>query len=314
MSAAHKVELGAAGVPPRDIGKNTDTTGSSAEHKPTFWCSFIVVTSAILMPASTDYAGEWKGLGDYAIVVSAVGLGLGLIMLLWYKVIEEEETALRTKRMNLPLFGPINLEMLIAAFLAAWWIVGANILTFKGPHLVPGNGYFSAWGGAFAGVGYLANTSGRSMRTIGSNIMHGSGALHALMVPSIVLIIALTKEYCGPLGCRSFLDTDRYYPESVLGLCVGSISLGFIVLLALCRGCQERLGDNGAEAARWIQKLAALVLLGIWIAGFIVLTFHEPFTSTGNGYFSLVIGLVLSVAFALQQFPDLEKAIEKTTS
>jgi hypothetical protein len=318
MSSAHKIELGAAGnQKQRESEKNTDTEGRGAEHKPTFWCAFIVGTSAILLPASTDYAGEWKGLGDYAIVVAAVGLALGLIMMVWYKVIQEDESTLCKTRMNLPMFGPVNFEMLIAAFFAAWWIVGASILTFQGPHLVPGNGYFSAWGGAFAGVGYLANSSGRSMRSIGSSILHGSGALHALIVPSIVLIIAVTKKYCGPAGCRSYLGTDRYHPEAALGLSVGIISLAFILLIALCRGCKDSFDDNVSEGAsqtmRWSQKVAALVLLGIWVAAFVVLTFHEPFETTGNGYYSLVLGLVLSVAFALYQFPDLEWAIEKTT-
>lgn len=309
--SAEKAELGAVGAQPLDIAEIPNTTHITAGHKPAFWCAFIVVASAILMPASTGYAGD--DLGDYAIAVSAVSLGLGLLMMIWYKVIsDDDDSEVCKKRLDLPLLGPLNIEMMIAAFFAVWWIVGANILTFNGPHLVPGNGYFSAWGGAFAGIGYLANVSGRSMSAIGSSILRGSGALYALTVPSIVLIIAVTKQFCALFWCSSYLDTDRFYPEAALGLSVGIISLGFILLVALGSGYQSHLSDDAKQAVRWGHKLASLVLLGMWTAAFIILTFHEPFTATGNGYHSLVLGLVFSVAFALQQFPELEKAIEKT--
>jgi hypothetical protein len=50
------------------------------------------------------------------------------------------------------------------------------------------------------------------------------------------------------------------------------------------------------------------------VATYIVCTFHEPFTTTGNGYFANVIGLVCAVGFAAQQFPELKKVAKETTS
>jgi hypothetical protein len=36
------------------------------------------------------------------------------------------------------------------------------------------------------------------------------------------------------------------------------------------------------------------------------MTFLEPFTATGNGYFANLIGLLLAFAFAVQQFPEFD--------
>jgi cytochrome b561 len=304
-------ELRPAEPQTEDVRNDTDTTDRTG-HTPSFWCAFIVVASAVLLPASIDYKGEWKGLGTYAIVVSAVSLGLGLIMLIWYMFVAVDNTMLRKKRLDLPFLGPLNIELPLAVVMAAWAIVGASILTFKGPHTIPGNGYFAAWGNAFASVAYLANVSGRSMRAIGASALRGSGSLHALMVPSIILIIAVTKEYCSDSTCLSYLNTSQYHQQSALGLCVGAISLAFILVLAPVPSQVGRLSSNAKQAVQWVHKMVSLVLLGIWIAGFIVLTFYKPFKSTGNGYFSLVLGLALAVAFALQQFPESADHAAKT--
>jgi hypothetical protein len=261
MSAvdAHKQETGTVGAPA--YGAEKDTTRPHHEHAPAYWCTFICIASAILLGASAKYASEWDGLGDYAIVVSAVALGLGLLMLVWYKLIEGDSSVLRKPLLSLPLLGPLNVELVIATFFAVWYIVGASILTFQGPYLTTGNGYFSAWGGAFAGFGYMAAASGRSMTAIGSSAMRGSGALHALTVPSIVLIISLTKEYCGLLSCASIWNTDRFYQEAVLALTTAIVSLVFIVVLGFLSRCS---GDRVEAAKLWTPKLMALILVGLW--------------------------------------------------
>ena len=48
-----------------------------------------------------------------------------------------------------------NRLFLVMTVLAVQWVVSACILTFKGPFLTTGNGYFGAWGGAFTAI-YIA--------------------------------------------------------------------------------------------------------------------------------------------------------------
>ncbi len=309
---ASKVEAGIA----NERAHKMDSVGANtAQHKPGYWCSFMIVASAVLLGASSKYAGGGNALGDYAVSVAAVALGLGLAMMVWYKFIESDDSALRKTRFEMPLVGPVNIEMLIAAFFAVWWIVGASILTFQGPFEDTGNGYFASWGGAFAATGYLTDACGRSMTAIGSSIRRGSGSLYALSVPSIVIIIATTKQYCIFATCSSYLEANKYHAEAAYGLSVGVISLGFILLLGLIRARADNvnLEGNGKKLIELMPKMIALVLTGLWIAACIILTFHEPFTTTRNGYFSCWLGLLFSIGFAIEQFPELEKAVEKAT-
>ena len=46
----------------------------------------------------------------------------------------------------------------VLAFFAVAWILVAGLLTFRGPFLLTGNGYFGVWGGAFASI-YAASSA-----------------------------------------------------------------------------------------------------------------------------------------------------------
>jgi len=74
------VEIVVGDVP----GKLDSATTPTATHRPGYWCSFMIVASAVLLGSSTRYAGDDHALGDYAVSVAAVSLGLGILMMLWY--------------------------------------------------------------------------------------------------------------------------------------------------------------------------------------------------------------------------------------
>lgn len=281
-------------------------------RKPGYWIAFMVIAAAVLIGASAQYAGEnssyLRRYGDYAVSVGAVGAGLGLLTLLVYR---SRDSNLKKVQFELQGVGQVTNEMLIAFFFFVWWVVGACVLTFNFvPFAITGNGYFSLWAGAFASAGYLADASGRTLDSLASRA-RSKGPLFGLIVPSVVLIIATTTD--NSFG-QSRLDLD----QCKYGLSVGIISLvGILFLLALDdRGSRLDFGRNGQRMADTLPKLVAFVLVCLWAAAAIVLTFDKPFTNTSlaNGYFACWLGLILSFCFAVQEIEELRKIVDDATA
>jgi len=294
-NAAHNVQ--------NKLGANLPSLSLPGSRKPGYWIVFMVIAAAVLIGASAQYAGENSSYGDYAVSVGAVGAGLGLLTLLVYR---SRDSNLKKVQFELQGVGQVTNEMLIAFFFFVWWVVGACVLTFNFlPFFITGNGYFSLWAGAFASAGYLADASGRTLDGLASRA-RSKGPLFGLIVPSVVLIIATTTD--------NMLELD----QCKYGLSVGIISLvGILFLLALDdRGSRLDFGRNGQRMADTLPKLVAFVLVCLWAAAAIVLTFDGPdrFKVTGNGYFACWLGLVLSFCFAVQEIEELRKIVDDATA
>ena len=52
----------------------------------------------------------------------------------------------------------------VVGAISVMWVVSASLLTFRGPFLETGNGYFGAWGGALSSV-YAFNAARRASTT-----------------------------------------------------------------------------------------------------------------------------------------------------
>jgi hypothetical protein len=92
----------------------------------------IIVICAI--PTHLD--GKWSGESIYALVVSCCTLAV--VMALYY-----------VERAN----GQLHRAAFSAlSFFAVLWIILACVVTFRGPFITTGNGYFGSWGGAFVSV------------------------------------------------------------------------------------------------------------------------------------------------------------------
>lgn len=104
-------------------------------------------TSAVIVLVScidwVSNSGEYKGESIYALVLSAVTIVLILIFLCME----------RGNRGD-----PSRFKWIILACFAAMWIVEACLVTFRGPFVVTGNGYFGSWGGALTSV-YATNAA-----------------------------------------------------------------------------------------------------------------------------------------------------------
>ncbi len=78
-----------------------------------------------------DYRDE----SIYALTISLLSILVALIFLIMQKMTGDENVCNKVK---VPVF----------IFFVVAWMILANLVTFRGPFEIPGNGYFAAWAGA----------------------------------------------------------------------------------------------------------------------------------------------------------------------
>eukprot|EP00980_Cylindrotheca_fusiformis_P008927 scaffold1901_cov126-Cylindrotheca_fusiformis.AAC.3 len=98
-------------------------------------CSFILLCA---IPSKLE--GDYDGEGIYAMVLAAFTLALSMMCIM------------ASHGMNMA--NHIMLYILMA--LALLWVVEAGLVTFRGPFIETGNGYFASWGAAFLCIAMAA--------------------------------------------------------------------------------------------------------------------------------------------------------------
>lgn len=173
----------------------------------------------------------------------------------------------------------VTVGHLLSAFLFVWWSVAAGILTFQNPFTGTGNGYFATWTGFIASVAGL----GMSAERVASAVA-GASPLLGWLAASVVLLCSLPDFICR--NCP-------HQGEAIYALVVAILSIiTAILFLAL-----EYAGKADSVA---LAKMYVLLMFSVmWIVAACATTFVYPFVYTGNGYFSVWIGVVLTIRAAL---------------
>ena len=96
----------------------------------------IVAASIVLIIASIEWIRAAEGI--FAMTLGGLSIAIIAVLVLIYDKLHKE------------------LLRGIAALLAVLWIFGAGILTFRGPFLMTGNGFFASWIGLFCSLHYCA--------------------------------------------------------------------------------------------------------------------------------------------------------------
>lgn len=148
-------------------------------------------------------------------------------------------------------------------FLFLWNFIGTSFLTFGGPFVDTGNGYFAAWGLVVFSTLALG-VSATSVQQHLSITTHSSAALFAC---SIVVLTAISFHGIN--------DRDPNFAELVYSLIVTIITI-------LITGATLS-GKVPTTPASELYIMALMMILWSVLAG--LLTFRGPFLVTGNGYF-----------------------------
>jgi len=247
----------------------------------------------------------------YTYAVAGVSLGMSVVFLVLYVFNFSccPEDALRK-----PLPGPFKsarYELVGAAFLTLWWFFGACIITFGGTFTVVSNGYFAAWGGFAASVAWLNVCSVLPEQfSVAATEVTKKGSLIGMLFASLALLVAIVERGQGSswTSDSTTIKLQDYSSTMVYGLVVCCLSMVFALVLLLV----ERA--NPLEGA--LTFLVSLTMVVLWGSAAIALTFYNPFTIPGNGYFAVWLGLGAASNFCIskrrglgqQQSPPAEPA------
>jgi len=228
----------------------------------------VLLTSFVLLIAVTTWGGAIESRG-YAIAVPALSLTITIIALL-LTVFKED------------IYNSYGAH--ITKLLFMWNFTGASFLTFGSPFTTTGNGYFAAW----ACVVVSAMAMGLNGDNFRSRI-EGLGSLLGLGCSSILVIIALIDYFgSGP------------------ALYAMIVSIFTIILVAGVMYAEKKHSVLSKTKMFLRVKFGLLIFFALlWLVLACLVTFHGPFTSTGNGYFASWAGMACSFFAAFSAWIEL---------
>lgn len=191
---------------------------------------------------------------------------------------------------------------IISGLLVLWWFLGVATITFKytdvdlkklGYYSSANNGFFATWISMILSVCVCYLSWGNE--SLQMDLMDARLHLMLLSVASLFTIWS-SGAYCDTHG-RTCTDQLKWL------IALGIISSCVCLLLGLVY-CF--LGHNKDHCIHKVSPVFAALLFLLWLAGVVVGTFDQPFTSmcdeTANGYISLWLGFLAASTFLYTSF------------
>jgi len=214
----------------------------------------IALLSIVLLIAVTTWEGAMTKYG-YFVSIPSVSLVVSVLGLIGTQLCEQ-------------LYEQYGKYLAHCLFL--WNFIGASWLTLSGPFITTGNGYFAAWSCVAASSMAMGITADAFKDKI-----KGLGSLMGLVASSIILILA-SMEHVG--------GNDR-------GAAVYAIVLScFTVVLVVGMIALKKRGYDGGNQIDYYKFIGLCIFSFLWFVCACHATFHGPFVTTGNGYFSAWAG------------------------
>eukprot|EP00754_Rhynchopus_humris_P031913 Rhum_TRINITY_DN15366_c5_g1::Rhum_TRINITY_DN15366_c5_g1_i1::g.150124::m.150124 len=236
----------------------------------------LLISSAKLCSDINKYYPNNRCTDEYAWGIACAVVSLvfcGVLLLLW-----------KIGHIGTPAIPGAKGELITAVFLLLWWAAGAAVLTFDNPFRFPGNGYFSTWCAFFVCVSMAASVVPQ-LQGAASTLAQSGAELMYLLFAGVVLLIQASIDCCWK------------------GYHVFAIILGCVTILA----CLVGIFAPGALASA--AKPFAIIMFLLWLSGWFVMTFFDPYRHVGNGYFAVSAGAVFSGLIAAEQMGLKERVV-----
>mmetsp|Transcript_20618 Transcript_20618/g.65934 ORF Transcript_20618/g.65934 Transcript_20618/m.65934 type:complete len:400 (+) Transcript_20618:115-1314(+) len=221
-----------------------------------------------------------KSLVSYAVAVGTVSLLVLLGVLACARLRPE---LVGEKKFAMPRGKEAKPIHLLSGFLLLWWALGCGILTFHEPFKNTSNAYFACWVALLVSM-LLGVDSYAAMHVAWKQYEDAAADL-----TTYFLLIMLLASFV------LFLASLDYVSDSSQGAWGFSCALITALLTALYMA-----GRSRNKLTVPVSKVLTGLIFVLWVFGAGVLTFDEPFSNTGNGFFSCWVGVVASASLAYQ--------------
>eukprot|EP00750_Incisomonas_marina_P031505 INCI8209.1.p1 GENE.INCI8209.1~~INCI8209.1.p1 ORF type:complete len:363 (+),score=52.49 INCI8209.1:265-1353(+) len=184
---------------------------------------------------------------------------------------------------------------IFAWFFAVWWLGATGTGTFVGPaqFLTTSNGYFAAWGGLFFSLVFLFLVSpifkAQADKMKAALVNQSFTDQIGLIFSSVVVLIEASATYVA----------DGYSAYAVSTAVISIVFTSVTIFLVTSK-------DQNPSFVRAFAWITAFLFVW-WVVGFCVMTFNQPFPTTGNGYFASIAAVFFSMR--LMQATSLWKAM-----
>jgi len=228
-----------------------------------FVASVVALAQASQDCVSLNACKTWNA---YAVALGFVSTFMSLSILL---VIFCHESEKNTSRI-------IKLMPYFSIFFTVWWGVGVATCTFDGVFDITGNGFFATWISFFVSI-YVCQitiskfaTAIKSLNDVGNPQQRTMG---------MIMLLSLAEAYSCLLQMndKTGVTEEKATPQEKWGLACGLISAALVIVFLFL--------ESRLRILRGQPGVLAYFLIPWWLFGAGVLTFDEPFTATGNGYF-----------------------------
>lgn len=229
-----------------------------------FVASVVVLAQASQDCENANACESWRA---YAVALGLVSTLISLFMVLTIFCHESEKNTARI----------IKLMPYFSVFFTLWWGVGVASCTFDGPFEKTGNGFFATWISLFISI-YICQITISKFATAIKSFWNDIGNPQQ-RVMGMIMVLSLAEVYSCLLQMneRTGSTGEKASPQEKWGLSCGLISAALVIVFLFLESRVRSLSGQ--------PGLLAYFLIPWWLFGAGVLTFDEPFTATGNGYF-----------------------------
>jgi len=229
-----------------------------------FLASIVVLAQASQNCKNASKCESWDA---YAVALGCVSAftTLGIVL---GSYCHESETSIEWTDKRMPY---------LSVFLTIWWGIGVVTCTFDGPFENTGNGFFACWIALFLSI-YTCQISiakfGLALKRCKNDVGDPQQRVMAM-----IMVMSFAEAYSCLLKMdeKTGSTSEKASSQEQWGFACSLISAALIIIFLFLEPRLQRLrGQPG---------LLAYFLVPWWLFGAGVLTFDEPFTATGNGYF-----------------------------